>query len=53
MIGLFCLRGLGLRELGCVGSIHPSCDVDCFFGCDVWQIKELEEVVTPGGGDDI
>ena len=37
----------------CLGSIHPSCDVDCFVGCDVWQIKELEEVVTPGGGDGI
>ena len=39
-------------ELGYMGSIHPSCDVDRF-GCDVWQIKELEVVVTPGGGDDI
>ena len=26
-------------ELGCLGSILPSCDVDRFFGCDVWQIK--------------
>ena len=40
-------------ELGCLGSINPPCDVDRFFSCDVWQIKELEEVVTPGGGDDI
>ena len=26
-------------ELGCLGSIHLPCDVDRFFGCDVWQIK--------------
>ena len=56
MIGLLCLRGLGLRSgiaeqllWECLGSIHPSCDVDRFFGCDVWQIKELEVAVTPGG----
>ena len=40
-------------ELRCLGSIHPPCDVDRFFGRDVWQIKELEAVVTPGGVDDI
>ena len=40
-------------ELGCLGSINPPCDVDCFFGRDEWQIKELEAVVTPSGGDDI
>ena len=40
-------------ELGCLGSIHLPCDVDRFFGCDVWQIKELEVVVTPSGGNDI
>ena len=62
MIGLLCLCGLGLRpgiaeqlpawELGCLGSINPPCDVDRFCGRDEWQIKELEVVVTPGGGDD-
>ena len=40
-------------ELGYLGSIHPPCDVDRFFGCDAWQIKELEAVVTPGGGGDV
>ena len=40
-------------ELGCLGSINPPCDVDRFCGRDEWQIKELEMVVTPGGGDDI
>ena len=36
-------------ELGCLASIHPPCDVDRFFGRDVWQIKELEAMVTPVG----
>ena len=40
-------------ELGCLGSIHPTCDVARFFCRDVWQIKELEAVVTPGGANDI
>ena len=40
-------------ELGCLGSIHPTCDVARFFCRNVWQIKELEAVVTPGGADDI
>ena len=35
-------------ELGCLGSINPPCDVDRFFGCDEWKIKELEAVVTVG-----
>ena len=25
-------------ELGCLGGINPPCEVDCFFGCDEWQI---------------
>ena len=40
-------------ELGCLGSIHPTCYVARFFCHNVWQIKELEAVVTPGGADDI
>ena len=40
-------------ESGCLESINPPCDVDRFFGRDEWQIKELEVVVMPGGGDDI
>ena len=34
-------------------SINPPCDVDRLCGHDEWQIKELEVVVTSGGGDDI
>ena len=34
-------------ELGYLGCINPPC------GLDEWQIKELEVVVMPGGGDDI
>ena len=37
----------------CLGSIVMYCDVDRFFDRNEWQIKELEAVVTPGGGDDI
>ena len=40
-------------ELGCLGSIHPTCDVARFFCSNVWQIKELEAVVTPGGANNI
>ena len=40
-------------ELCCLGSIHPTCDVARFFCRNVWQIKDLEAVVTPGGADDI
>ena len=38
-------------EVGYLGSIYPPCDVDCFFGCDEWQIKGLEAVVMTGGDD--
>ena len=40
-------------ELGCLGSINPPCDVDRFFDREEWQIKDLEAVVTPSGGDDV
>ena len=40
-------------ELRFLGSINPPCDVDRFCGRDEWQIKELEVVVTPSGGNDI
>ena len=40
-------------ELGCLGSIHPTYYATHFFCRNVWQIKDLEAVVTPGGADDI
>ena len=38
-------------EVGYLGSIYLPCDVDRFFGRDVWQIKGLEAVVMAGGDD--
>ena len=40
-------------ELGCLGSIHLNYYVTRFFCRNVWQIKYLEAVMTPGGADDI
>ena len=40
-------------ELGCLGSIDPTYYVTRFFCRNVWQIKDLEAVATPGGTDDV
>ena len=44
--GLCIKRRMGHRE-----CINPPCDVDRLCGRNEWQIKELEQVVMPGGSD--